>query len=190
LTGTTSRASDKIVSVYADAATPKKFGTSYNSKVWGKGAYCTYTTAEGKNDIVLMQKHQLPSIKAAKRNLALSSALLELENYIQSIIMIAKRSKARSLCIVGDCKVALDWIDNCIPKDINAKRLVAILCDAQLELQFTLKTLWKSNNDETIKIADRLSKGDDVLLQEMLNAGYVRLQYEQAQWWQDGSESC
>jgi hypothetical protein len=185
-----SRASDKIVSVYADAATPKKFGTSYNSKVWGKGAYCTYTTAEGKNDIVLMQKHQLPSIKAAKRNLALSSALLELENYIQSIIMIAKRSKARSLCIVGDCKVALDWIDNCIPKDINAKRLVAILCDAQLELQFTLKTLWKSNNDETIKIADRLSKGDDVLLQEMLNAGYVRLQYEQAQWWQDGSESC
>ena len=137
-----------------------------------------------------MQKHQLPSIKAAKRNLALSSALLELENYVQSIIMIAKRSKARSLCIVGDCKVALDWIDNCIPKDINAKRLVAILCDAQLELQFTLKTLWKSNNDETIKIADRLSKGDDVLLQEMLNAGYVRLQYEQAQWWQDGSESC
>ena len=84
-----------------------------------------------------------------------------------------ERSKARSLCIVGDCKVALDWIDNCIPKDINAKCLVAILCEVQLELQFTLKTLWKSNNDEIIKIADRLSKGDDVLLQEMLNAGYV-----------------
>ena len=42
-------------------------------------------------------------------------------------------------------------------------QIVLRSCEAQLELQFTLKTLWVSNKENKIKIADRLSKGDDVL---------------------------
>jgi hypothetical protein len=79
------------------------------------------------------------------------------------MITFAKKSKAKTICIVGNCKVALDWIDSCVPIDRHARILVAVLCEAQLELQFTLKTLWMSNKENKIKIADRLSKGDDVL---------------------------
>ena len=77
-----------------------------------------------------------------------------------------------------------------MPKDPYARILVEILCESQLELQYTLKTIWMSNDERKIKIADRLSKGDDALLQELLNAGYVQVQYKQIQWWQDGSKSC
>ena len=180
------RASEQIVKVYADAATPKKLGTSYDSQVWGKAAYCSYTIAGEQHQELMMQMHQIPSIEAAKRNLALSSALLKL---VQVIITFAKKSKAKTICIVGDCKVALDWIDSCVPIDRHARILVAVLCEAQLELQFTLKTLWMSNKENKIKIADRLSKGDDVLFQEMSSVGYVQVQYEQIRWWQDGFKS-
>ena len=180
---------NQIVYVYADAATPKKLGTSYNSKVWGKAAYTSFQVDGVQRHIALMSKHKVESIQAAKRVAALSSAILELENYVQAIIKVAKISKAKIVCIVGDCEVALKWIDLCVPKDPDAARLLAILIENQMDHKFTTRTLWKSNTDETIKIADRLSKGDDVLLQAMLQAGYALEQYEPIRWWPGGSKS-
>ena len=92
-----SRASEKIVNVYADAATPKKFGINYDSQVWGKAAYCSFTIAGEQRNAVLTAKHEVQSIRAARRVLSLSSALLELENYVQSIITFALLEIAKLL---------------------------------------------------------------------------------------------
>ena len=129
-----------------------------------------------------MSKHNSEVIDTAKRTLALSSPYLELENYVSSILsLVLLFPKIRRIRLIGDCEVALEWINVCFPKETNAAKLLSVLIAAQVEVGFTITTEHRPRNDETIKTADALSRGDVKCLQELLKNGYALVPYKHSQ---------
>lgn len=164
--------SEEVV-LAADAAAPKVHGLAYAGGVWGKAAFSP------SEKVVFMSKHNSEVIDTAKRIAALSSPYLELENYVSSILsLVSLFPKIRRIRLIGDCETALDWINVCFPKETNAAELLSVLVSAQVELGFTITTEHRPRNDETIKIADALSRGDVKCLQELLENGYALAQYK------------
>jgi hypothetical protein len=86
-------------------------------------------------------------------------------------------TRAKRVLLLGDCTVALDWISICVPVDCFARKLVKLLIDAQLSLGFVVRTEWRSNRDPEIVVADQLSRGCDVIVQELTTDGYAKVQY-------------
>ena len=170
--------------MYADAAAPKKLGTAYVGDVWGKGAY-TFSVMRDKakkqpKGFYYSQKHTSDVIKMGMREKALSSPLLELENYVFGAVALAKVQGARRVVIVGDSKTALDdWLDKGIPRDEHAARLIRWFWGKQLEMGLLVRTERKSNKEWEIKLADRLSRGDTQTHKQLERIGFERRQFEQ-----------
>ena len=161
--------------VFADAAVPKEFGLAYSEGVWGKAA------VSFSSKFFLASSFSSEVIDQAKRRKALSSPYLELENYVSTLISIAKSLKTRRILLVGDCKTALDWLVSCSPIDQVARALLDTLITAQLDLGFVFRVERRARSDKFVSFADMLSRNHHSHIQVLTLSGYRRVQYRSYQ---------
>ena len=168
---------DRELIVYADAAIPKELGITYAEGVWGKGAFTI--GGRGMNKFFISEKHNKESIIRARRQKALSSPLLEFENYIQSVVTFVEATDSKKVHLLGDCQIAIEWIELGNPKDKCARELLEWLWDKQIELGFVMRVSWLKRDDNMIVIADKLSRNDTSSLSQLSGLGFARVRPRQ-----------
>jgi hypothetical protein len=112
-----------ILEIFADAAISKEKGLAYSETVWGRAAYCSFKGVK----FFQAEMHSRRSIEIAKRSKSLSANYLELENYVLSAMLFVELTGAKRVHLTGDSRVALGWIDVCVPLGPHAKAFVDIL---------------------------------------------------------------
>ena len=177
-----------MVHIYADAATPKEKGTAYDVAVWGKGAVAFLVGAEG--GIFYSEKHAAELVRRAKREKALSSPLLELENYVRGVMLSVEEWEPDEVVVFGDCKPAEEQIAGCFPEEEDARALLWGLWEAQIERNFRMRMCRLGRTHPKIVLADGLSRNDPSAIQEAKAGGYVQRSTKPVGWWPNGQTSC
>ena len=177
--------------VYADAAAPKKLGTAYTGGVFGSGSVALFCTGEDNPPKVrggfYAQPHSQQMIEMAMRDKALSSPLLELENYVVATVHWVQQTGCKNVVLVGDCKTAIDdWLMKVMPKDEAALKLLKWFWDKQLELGFCFRTERLPNTHPLIIVVDKLSKNNSDTITQLKNMGFEEARFERPQGWLDG----